>query len=93
MQLQRLIRLVLTTLALVSELCACSSTWQPGMPISNGNHAPYVALQGDDLRKYKADLVVCQKKVLSKYGDRYASNNAIIALRECLIAKGYVLLS
>jgi hypothetical protein len=93
MQLRRLVCFVAVVALLAGELTACASSWHMGMPTSNGNLAPYVMLQGDALRQYQADVVVCQKQIMAQYGDRYASNNAIIALRQCLISKGYVLLS
>ncbi len=84
----------LASLALLSTaMCACSLHSGLGLPIQNGNYAPDVNLKGEQRRVYEQDLEVCQKQMITRYGDRLSSNNAITDLRQCLIQKGYVLLS
>jgi major membrane immunogen (membrane-anchored lipoprotein) len=85
--------LILVMTGLVVTMTACTHAWEQRMPMNNGNYMPYVRLEGDERRKYEADVEVCQKKILKQYGDKYVSNNAITDLRHCLILKGYVLLS
>jgi hypothetical protein len=74
-------------------LSACATAWGPGLPITNGNYAPDVALKPEARRQYDEDVAICQKQIMAHYGDKYLTNNAIIDLRRCLIEKGYVLLS
>jgi hypothetical protein len=74
-------------------LSACSSNWSLSLPTTNGNYVPDVNLKGEERRKYEEDVALCQKQILKQYGDKYISNNAIIDVRQCLIQKGYVLLS
>ena len=78
---------------LTAALSACSLPKSLGLPIQNGNYAPDVNLKGEPRRAYEQDLEVCQKQIIAKYSDRLTSNNAITDLRQCLIQKGYVLLS
>ncbi len=60
---------------------------------SRGDHTPFVDLTGGELLKYKDDVVICNERVRARYGDGYAYQNNIRDVRECLIQKGYVLLS
>ena len=78
---------------LTAAMSACSLPQSLGLPIQNGNYAPDVNLKGEPRRAYEQDLEVCQKQIIATYGDRQTSNNAITDLRQCLIQKGYVLLS
>ena len=78
---------------LTAALSACSLPKSLGLPIQNGNSAPDVNLKGEPRRAYEQDLEVCHKQIIAKYSDRLTSNNAITDLRQCLIQKGYVLLS
>lgn len=84
-------RIVNTSLLLV--LSACQTNWGLNLPINNSNSVPDVNLKGDERLRYDEDVAYCQKQIRKQYGDNYASNNAIIGLRLCLIEKGYVLLS
>ena len=79
--------------SLFTALSGCANTWQVGMPIKNGNYIPDVNLKGEELYQYYADVLICQKQILSQYGDKYLTNNGISDMRHCLIKKGYVLLS
>jgi len=63
------------------------------MPISQGDFAPEVNLREEERRKYEEDVATCQKEILRIYGKNYRVNNAITDLRQCLIHKGYILLS
>ena len=83
----------LLSACILVTLTACSTNWSPSMPIANGNYVPDVNLKGDERRKYEEDVAICQNQIIKKYGDKYISNNAIIDVRQCLIQKGYVLLS
>lgn len=58
-----------------------------------GYHTPYADLTGDELLKYKNDVVLCNEKFRAAYGDGYAYQNDIRDVRQCLIQKGYVLLT
>jgi hypothetical protein len=78
---------------LAAALSACTLPKGLGLPIQNGNYAPDFNLKGDQRRAYEQDLEACQKQIIAAYGDRQTSNNAITDLRQCLIHKGYVLLS
>ena len=60
---------------------------------SKGGHTPFVDLTGGELLRYKDDVVICNERVRARYGDDYAYQNDIRDVRECLIEKGYVLLS
>ena len=54
---------------------------------------PDVNLKGDALKTYHEDVATCQKQIFQQFGDKSTSNNAITAVRLCLINKGYILLS
>jgi hypothetical protein len=54
---------------------------------------PDVNLKGEALKTHHDDVATCQRQIIQKYGDKYTANNAIIDVRQCLINKGYVLLS
>lgn len=78
---------------LLISIVGCSTHWPSYMPISHGDFAPEVSLIREDRRKYEEDVSACQKEILRIYGNNYIANNAIIDMRQCLIKKGYVLLS
>jgi len=46
-----------------------------------------------NVEKYNADKQVCFKQIQSQTGGNMAQNYSIIKFRDCLIQKGYVLLS
>jgi hypothetical protein len=83
----------LVTTCLLASLAACTSQWGPGVPIHHGNYVPDVNLTGEALKAYYDDVATCQRKIIQQYGDKYTNNNAVIDMRQCLIKKGYVLLS
>jgi hypothetical protein len=56
-------------------------------------HVPDVNLSGEALKTYHDDVATCQRQIIQQYGDKYTANNAIIDVRQCLIKKGYVLIS
>jgi hypothetical protein len=78
---------------LLASLAACSSQWGPSLPIHHGNFVPDVNLTGEALKVYHGDVATCQRQIIQQYGNKYASNNAVVDMRQCLIKKGYVLLS
>ncbi len=79
-------------------ICATSQIIGLGGCSSYGNsirgyHTPAVNLIGDELLKYKNDVVICNERIRAAYGDGVAYQNGIRDVRGCLIQKGYVLLS
>ena len=79
-------------------ICAASQIIGLGGCSSYGNsirgyHTPAVNLMGDELLKYKNDVVLCNEKIRPAYGDGHAYQSDIRDVRACLIQKGYVLLS
>ena len=59
---------------------------------SSGDFNP-ITLSSVDPEKYKADKQLCFKQVETQNSKYLAENYNIIKFRECLIQKGYVLLS
>ena len=59
---------------------------------SSGDYNP-VTLSSVDPVKYKSDKALCFKQVQSQVDANMAQNYNIVKFRECLIQKGYVLLS
>ena len=59
---------------------------------SSGDYNP-LTLPSVDPEKYKLDKQLCFKQVEAQVSKAMASNYNIIKFRECLIQKGYVLLS
>ena len=57
------------------------------------SHVPLVDLQGDALQRYQNDVRMCQQQVLKLYEGKTDTRNQDREFRECLIKKGYVLLS
>jgi PBP1b-binding outer membrane lipoprotein LpoB len=78
---------------LVFTLSGCANQWAPSMALNPSGYVPDVNLKGDALKTYHADVATCQKQIFQQYGDKSTSNNAITAVRLCLITKGYILLS
>jgi len=83
----------LFAVCLLFSLAACTSQWGPSVPINHGNFVPDVNLTGEALKAYYDDVATCQRQIIQQYGDKYTNNNAVIDMRQCLIKKGYVLLS
>ena len=52
-----------------------------------------LTLPAVNVEKYNADKQVCFKQVQSQSGGNMSQNYSIVKFRECLIQKGYVLLS
>ena len=59
---------------------------------SSGDYNP-VTLSSVDPVKYKSDKALCFKQIETQNAKDVAQNYNIIKFRECLIQKGYVLLS
>ena len=59
---------------------------------SSGDFNP-LTLPSVDSEKYKSDKQLCFKQVEAQVSKDMASNYNILKFRECLIQKGYVLLS
>ena len=59
---------------------------------SSGDFNP-ITLASVDPEKYKSDKQLCFKQVEAQVSKDMASNYNITKFRECLIQKGYVLLS
>jgi len=59
---------------------------------SSGDYSP-LTVPSVDSEKYKSDKQLCFKQVEAQVSKDMASNYNILKFRECLIQKGYVLLS
>ena len=85
-------RLILPILTLLS-LQGCSSIGvASNQTSSSGDYNP-LTLTSVDPEKYKLDKQLCFKQVENQNSKDMAANYNIIKFRECLIQKGYVLLS
>ena len=61
-------------------------------PAAYGDFSP-ITLASVDSEKFKADKQLCFKQIETQNAKDLAQNYNIIKFRECLIQKGYVLLS
>ena len=81
----------LTGLLLLLSLQACS-----GMPLGSevlrGEFSPLTPA-GTNKEAFQEDRALCLKQVEKEVGKLISENFAIIKFRNCLIQKGYVLLS
>ncbi len=64
-------------------LSACSTVSEP--------YHPVILEQGVDMQKFRVDRNTCERAVTEKPSNLESTNN--IRFRECLIGKGYKLLS
>lgn len=83
------------TLSMVSLLVlqGCSSlSVDFNQTSSSGDYNP-LTVPGVDPEKYKSDKALCFKQVEAQVSKDIAANFNITKFRQCLIEKGYVLLS
>lgn len=87
-----MLKLVVFCIALASSVClgGCSLL---SFTRGEGDMSPQVDLNGRSAAEYREDLGECQSKVSILYEGASRSNNAVIALRQCLIQRGYILLN
>jgi hypothetical protein len=84
--------LLLGTALLLCQGCTTLNTGSKGLDASAGVYNP-ATLDSVDSNKYKADKQQCFKQVQSESENSMYEHNSVIKFRECLIKKGYVLLS
>ena len=84
-------QLAFTTAFLTLQGCALKGAGLDRTSIA-GDFNP-LTLPTVNVENYNADKQVCFKQVQSQTGGNMAQNYNIIKFRECLIQKGYVLLS
>ena len=85
-------RLILSMVTLL-VLQGCSSIGvASNQTSSSGDYSP-LTVPSVDSEKYKSDKQLCFKQVEAQVSKDMASNNNITKFRQCLIEKGYVLLS
>jgi hypothetical protein len=84
--------LLLGTALLLCQGCTTLNTGSKGLDASAGVYNP-ATLDSVDSNKYKADKQQCFKQVQSENENSMYEHNNILKFRECLIKKGYVLLS
>ena len=85
-------RLLLSTLT-VLILQGCSSmAGSFNQTSGSGDYNP-LTLQSVDMEKFRADKQSCFKQVETETSKDMAQNYNIMKFRQCLIQKGYVLLS
>ncbi len=84
--------LLLGTALLLCQGCTTLNTGSKGIDASAGVYNP-ATLDSVDSNKYKADKQQCFKQVQSESENSMYEHNSVIKFRECLIKKGYVLLS
>lgn len=77
-------------LAVLACISACSSGINPSYDVLL---IPDVNLKGQELQRYQNDVQTCQKEIIQIYKNKLDSRNKMIDFRECLIRKGYLLLS
>lgn len=83
---------ILGTALLLCQGCTTLNTGSKGLDASAGVYNPST-LDSVDGNKYKADKQQCFKQVQSENENSMYENSSVIKFRECLIKKGYVLLS
>ena len=84
--------LLLGTALLLCQGCTTLNTGSKGIDASAGVYNP-ATLDSVDSNKYKADKQQCFKQIPSESENSMYEHNNILKFRECLIKKGYVLLS
>ncbi len=84
--------LLLGTALLLCQGCTTLNTGSKGLDASAGVYNP-ATLDSVDSNKYKADKQQCFKQIQSESENSMYEHNSILKFRECLIKKGYVLLS
>jgi hypothetical protein len=84
--------LLLGTALLLCQGCTTLNTGSKGIDASAGVYNP-ATLDSVDSNKYKADKQQCFKQIQSESENSMYEHNSVIKFRECLIKKGYVLLS
>ncbi len=84
--------LLLGTALLLCQGCTTLNTGSKGIDASAGVYNP-ATLDSVDSNKYKADKQQCFKQVQSESENSMYEHNSVIKFRECLMKKGYVLLS
>ena len=84
--------LLLGTALLLCQGCTTLNTGSKGLDASAGVYNP-ATLDSVDSNKYKADKQQCFKQIQSETENSMYEHNSVIKFRECLIKKGYVLLS
>ena len=84
--------LLLGTALLLCQGCTTLNTGSKGLDASAGVYNP-ATLDSVDSNKYKADKQQCFKQIQSESENSMYEHNSVIKFRECLIKKGYVLLS
>ena len=84
--------LLLGTALLLCQGCTTLNTGSKGLDASAGVYNPAI-LDSVDSNKYKADKQQCFKQIQSESENSMYEHNSVIKFRECLIKKGYVLLS
>ena len=87
---QRAVNVALTASLVVLQACSTPKGSSGASPVG---YLPDVNLKGEARRQYEQDVIACQKQNARPSAEPPSSNNAIIQLRQCLIQKGYVLLS
>ena len=85
-------KLTLSILALLI-VQGCSSIGVASNQISSSGDYNPLTVPSVDPEKYKSDKQLCFKQVETLISKDMAANYNIIKFRECLIQKGYVLLS
>ena len=81
----------LTGLLLLLTLQACSGMYMSG-PMMRGEFSPLTPA-GTNNEAFQEDRSSCLKQIEKEVGQLINENFAIIMFRNCLIQKGYVLLS
>lgn len=84
--------LLLGAALLLCQGCTTLNTGSKGIDASAGVYNP-ATLDSVDSNKYKADKQQCFKQIQSESENSMYEHNSVIKFRECLIKKGYVLLS
>lgn len=88
MQRSLIIRLIF--LAMFGFISACSTQLSVATDVFQ---TPHVNLKGEAFKRYQNDAQTCQQEIIQLYKTKADSRNKNIEFRECLIKKGYVLLS
>ena len=77
-------------LAVFASLSACVSQ---NSVASDVLQIPHVNLKREAFKRYQNDAQACQQEIIQMYKTKVDVRNKNIDFRECLIKKGYVLLS
>ena len=83
------------TLSMVTLLVlqGCSSIGVASNQTSSSGYYNPLTLPSVDSEKYKSDKQLCFKQVEAQVSKDMTSNYNIVKFRQCLIEKGYILLS